>query len=943
MTSTVHVTGMTDWTTQELADLPVVVIGAGPVGLAAAGHLRDQGLVPLVLEAGAKVGAAMSAWGHIRTFTPWEFIVDATAEKLLAPTGWTRPGGAVPPTGAEIVEAYLAPLAAALGTDVVRTGAKVVAVSRLGLDKARSLGRDQRPFLVRVAHADGRREDLLARAVIDASGTWSRPNPLGGSGLQARGEEEAAGAGVLVGPLPDVLGRDRDRFAGRTTLVVGLGHSAANTLLNLARLAREAEGTRIVWAIRSSSAARLYGGGEADQLAARGKLGTDLRSLVTSGAVELVPSFTTIAIERDGEAGETVTVTGATPDGDRRIQGVHNIAAATGFRPDLDMLSELRLDLDPGLDAPRELAPLVDPAFHSCGTVPPHGHRELSHPEPGFYIVGMKSYGRAPTFLITTGNEQVRSIAAAIAGDQAAADEVQLVLPETGVCSVSLPLGDDDSDASGCSAVDAFEEDAHHRPLPDGVAPQGFATGLPGGRQALGFVETAGCCGLLLRMTTPATSGKALAGAEVESDAAPSRDGSFYGWRIVRTLAVTETISWGILYYAFAVLLLPMQDDLGFSTATLTGAFSLAVAVAGVTAVPVGRWVDRHGARALMTRRVRCCRRAGARLVTGAHGRRLVPGLRRPRSGVGRGAVRAGLRGGRSLVPPTSAPEPCSESPWSPGSPRRSSCRRPRRWSRRWDGGARWSCSPQCSPPGPSYRMRSCCAGTPPTSASSPTARSARSRVADPAPDADDSRPSLRQTARWAFAETRFRLLTLAYAAHTLAIIVVSVHLVPYLREHGHSAVFAATATGALGILSVTGRVTVTGAVRRWHTATVTAATFALQAVAVVVLLLVGDTVVGAAAFVALFGLGFGVGTITRPALLADAYGTQSYATLSALLSVALTAAKTAGPVTAGLVRTGTGSYTPVLVAVAGLSLLAAAAVRASRSESPPAHVDKAA
>jgi hypothetical protein len=117
---------------------------------------------------------------------------------------------------------------------------------------------------------------------------------------------------------------------------------------------------------------------------------------------------------------------------------VDEIIGATGFRPDLSILSELRVDLDPSVEAPSALAPLIDPNLHSCGSVPPHGETELRHPEAGFYVVGMKSYGRAPTFLMLTGYEQVRSVVAAIAGDLESARNVELVLPETGVCSSDL-------------------------------------------------------------------------------------------------------------------------------------------------------------------------------------------------------------------------------------------------------------------------------------------------------------------------------------------------------------------------------------------------------------------------------------------------------------------------------------------------------------------------
>jgi thioredoxin reductase len=464
----------------DVGDLPVVVIGAGPVGLAAAAHLVERGLTTIVLEAGDQVGAAMREWGHIRTFTPWQYIVDPAAEELLATGGWTRPSVRQSPRGAEIVEQYLVPLSAALG-EVVRTGMRVLAVSREGVDRSRTVGRADRPFIVRVAHADGRVEDLRARAVIDASGTWHQHNPLGASGLPALGEEGAAAAGFLVGPLPDVLGVDRARFAGRSTLVVGTGHSAANTLVALAQLAVEEPGTRVVWAIRGASARRVFGGGTADQLEDRGRLGSELHSLVEAGALEFLTGFSTRELRIAPGAG-TVSVVGDTLNGERVIDDLHNVVAATGFRPDLAILAELQLDLDPGLQSSRVLGPLITPEAHSCGTVAPHGWRELSHEnEPGFFVVGMKSYGRAPTFLITTGNEQVRSIVAHLAGDDVAADEVQLVLPETGVCSSANALAD--------APVGRVPEAATERVAsnPDLLASlktlrRGFATGVPNGR-----------------------------------------------------------------------------------------------------------------------------------------------------------------------------------------------------------------------------------------------------------------------------------------------------------------------------------------------------------------------------------------------------------------------------------------------------------------------------
>ena len=416
--------------TDEGDDLPVVIIGGGPVGLAAAVHVRERGLAPMVLEAGETVAAAIRTWGHTRLFSPWRYNIDEAAKRLLAAGGWQEPDPDHLPTGHELIDDYLFPLAAALH-DVIRTDSRVVAVSREGIDKTRSADRDTAPLLVRVARADGTHEDVRARSVIDASGTWSQPNPLGRAGLPARGEAEAAASGLITRPLPAVNGSERGRFAGRHTLVVGAGHSAANTLLDLTELAQEAPGTRISWAVRSADATRAFGGEGDDQLAARGAIGTRLRALVESGRIDVRTSFTISGFEAVGDRLRILT-TGT--DGPEALT-VDVLVPATGFRPDLSILHELRLELDPAVEAPRRLGPLIDPEFHSCGSVEAHGERVLAHPEPGFYIVGMKSYGRAPTFLMATGYEQVRSIAAALAGDRAAADAVHLELPETGVCS----------------------------------------------------------------------------------------------------------------------------------------------------------------------------------------------------------------------------------------------------------------------------------------------------------------------------------------------------------------------------------------------------------------------------------------------------------------------------------------------------------------------------
>jgi SAM-dependent methyltransferase/cation diffusion facilitator CzcD-associated flavoprotein CzcO len=503
---------------QERDTLPVVVIGAGPIGLAAAAHLANRGERFLVLEAGAAVGAAVRAWGHVQVFSPWRYDVDPVARKMLAEAGWTEPDPDRLPTGRELVEQYLAPLAALPSlAPHLRLDTRVIAVSRAGVDKLATAGRERAPFELRVRTGAGGEATLLARAVIDASGTWSSPNPLGANGLPALGEADARDR--LAAGIPDVLGADRARYAGRRVLVVGSGHSAFNVLLDLVTLAAPAP-TAITWAVRRSEIGQMYGGGAADALPARGALGARLRDSVASGRVRLVTGFRVARVRR-GADGVTVSAL----DG-RDLGPFDEIVGATGFRPDLAMLAELRLGLDATVESPAALAALIDPNVHSCGTVPPHGAEELRHPEPDFYVVGMKSYGRAPTFLMLTGYEQVRSVVAALAGDLEAARRVELTLPETGVCSAA-PTGTE----TACCTVTA-EATAAGACCEDSLAaPAGTACCAPAP------AETASaCCAATPAVATTAgpivlplsslTPGASLRDVVKEKYAAVARDAS---------------------------------------------------------------------------------------------------------------------------------------------------------------------------------------------------------------------------------------------------------------------------------------------------------------------------------------------------------------------------------------------------------------------------------
>lgn len=422
----------------------VAILGAGPVGLAAAAHVLERGMEPVVLEAGPTAGHAVRQWRHVQLFSSWEYNVDRAAARLLDEVGWNRPQPDRYPTGGELLEQYLEPLASRTRLqERIRTSSLVTGVTRKGFDKVKSRGRETAPFEIRYQNGKGP-ESVTADAVIDVTGTWFSPNPAGADGLPAIGEQEAQER-IAYG-MPDVLGHDRPRYSGRSVAVLGSGHSAIGTLIDLAKLKEDVPSTEVVWLLRGEHPEKSFGGGSADQLAARGALGSTFAALVRSGTIRVEAGFRVSHIARDGD--QLRIGAGSACCG--RHMMADNLVVSTGFRPELDFLRELRLSLDPALECPPFLAPLIDPNLHSCGTVRPHGARELGQPESGFYFAGMKSCGRAPTFLMMTGYEQVRSIAAELAGDREAAARVELVLPETGVCSGPATPAADGAAATGC-------------------------------------------------------------------------------------------------------------------------------------------------------------------------------------------------------------------------------------------------------------------------------------------------------------------------------------------------------------------------------------------------------------------------------------------------------------------------------------------------------------
>ncbi|MEM7584579.1 MAG: FAD-dependent oxidoreductase [Acidobacteriota bacterium] len=337
----------------------VAVVGAGPIGLATAANLVERGLRPLIFEAGPRIASSVRDWGHVRLFTPWSHLIDPPSRRLLeARTDWRAPDPDAVPLGRELVEQFLEPLAALDGiAERIRLNHRVVAVAKEGHDRMKNGMREEALFQIVAETPDGSRR-FRVKTVIDTSGTWTTPNPLGAGGVMADGEAEHQER-IRYG-IPDVLGSERDRYAGRRTLVVGSGHSAIHTVLSLVELAEREPATRVAWAVRKTDPRQLWGGGEADEIAERGRLGTRVAEAVQRGAVTLLTGLSIAAVRPHG-ADEDGTDDGAgvevvDVDGTAQVV-VDELVVAAGSRPNLEMLRELRLELDLATESTQQLGP----------------------------------------------------------------------------------------------------------------------------------------------------------------------------------------------------------------------------------------------------------------------------------------------------------------------------------------------------------------------------------------------------------------------------------------------------------------------------------------------------------------------------------------------------------------------------------------------------------
>jgi len=398
----------------------VAIVGAGPTGLEAALAAVEAGMPFTLYEAGPTTAAFMRMWGHVKLFSPWDLDVSPRARKALLAAGHDVPFGDDCPTAEEVADAVFEPLAKLPGLEEnIRFRTPVLAVSREGLLKNEEIGtarRAQHPFRLLLADAQGREWTEQAEIVLDCTGNYGTPNALGDGGIPAPGEESLED--VIVRWVPNFAIQE-SAWAGKEILLVGAGHSAQTAAVELAALAERYPGTRILWAIRRAEP--TWEIQEDDPLPERARLIRQAQAVASgsSGTVEMV---TGVVVDSLARKGDRVGVTFRDAGGGRRTVEVDRVLSLTGFVGDHQLYRQLQIHECYATCGPMKLAAslLASGSDADCLTQTGQGIETLTNPEPDFFILGSKSYGRNSSFLMRLGWQQVDEVFAHIANRRVA-------------------------------------------------------------------------------------------------------------------------------------------------------------------------------------------------------------------------------------------------------------------------------------------------------------------------------------------------------------------------------------------------------------------------------------------------------------------------------------------------------------------------------------------
>ncbi len=392
-----------------------LVIGAGPMGLETALRAIEHGLETTVLEAG-RIGEHIRQWGHIRMFSPLRMNLSSRAQEIL---GAKLPEGEAIQTGSEYVKTVIEPLAQSeLLKNKIITGRRVVAMARTGLGKMGLPNhplRAERSLRILAEDREGREHVYQADYVFDASGVFGQPNWSGAAGMPALGER-ALNDRIIRHPVD--VAQQSERFAGKRVLLLGHGHSAANTIVALGRLLHREPRTHVMWAVRS------------DRLRPVAEIADDAlpeRAAVVAAANDLAqkPSAHLRVLRRAVLESLQESPTSAIPSGKKVFKASLKIGKAaeeveadeiislTGYRPDLDLLRETTAEISNITEGARGLYKALSNITDCLAKIEVHA-RDLQSGEPNLFIVGIKSYGRNPGFLLQAGNDQLDAIFASL-------------------------------------------------------------------------------------------------------------------------------------------------------------------------------------------------------------------------------------------------------------------------------------------------------------------------------------------------------------------------------------------------------------------------------------------------------------------------------------------------------------------------------------------------